>query len=138
MVRCLDILEDFLRLKGYFYERIDGNVRGIHRQEAIDRFSKPSERGYSQNFRSFFIIAYIVTLHDDVLGCTSCCPAPLPLPLVQILTDLCFCCAPELEVWGSTSQVRGVHTICMLGGHSVFSEALVYTVTLCHRYCVYR
>jgi len=47
MVRCLDILEDFLRLKGYFYERIDGNVRGIHRQEAIDRFSKPSERDTS-------------------------------------------------------------------------------------------
>lgn len=43
MVRCLDILEDFLRLKGYFYERIDGNVRGILRQEAIDRFSKPSK-----------------------------------------------------------------------------------------------
>lgn len=43
MVRCLDILEDFLRLKGYFYERIDGNVRGSLRQEAIDRFSKPSE-----------------------------------------------------------------------------------------------
>ena len=45
MVRCLDILEDFLRLKGYFYERIDGNVRGSLRQEAIDRFSKPSEFG---------------------------------------------------------------------------------------------
>ena len=44
MVRCLDILEDFLRLRGYFYERIDGNVRGILRQEAIDRFSKPSKR----------------------------------------------------------------------------------------------
>ncbi len=43
MVRCLDILEDFLRLRGYFYERIDGNVRGSLRQEAIDRFSKPSE-----------------------------------------------------------------------------------------------
>ena len=45
MVRCLDIIEDFLRLKGYLYERIDGNVRGSLRQEAIDRFSKPSECG---------------------------------------------------------------------------------------------
>ena len=25
----------------YFYERIDGQVRGTLRQEAIDRFSKP-------------------------------------------------------------------------------------------------
>ena len=41
MVRCLDILEDYLRLKGYFYERIDGQVTGIQRQGAIDRFSKP-------------------------------------------------------------------------------------------------
>ena len=42
MVRVLDILEDYLRMKSYLYERIDGNVRGILRQEAIDRFSKPS------------------------------------------------------------------------------------------------
>lgn len=41
MVRCLDILEDYLRVKGYFYERIDGQVRGTLRQAAIDRFSKP-------------------------------------------------------------------------------------------------
>ena len=60
MVRCLDILEDYLRIKGYayikccvdmkcacvcvcryLYERIDGQVRGTLRQEAIDRFSKP-------------------------------------------------------------------------------------------------
>ena len=43
MVRVLDILEDYLRMKSYLYERIDGNVRGILRQEAIDRFSKPSK-----------------------------------------------------------------------------------------------
>ena len=41
MVRCLDILEDYLRLKRYLYERIDGQVTGILRQGAIDRFSKP-------------------------------------------------------------------------------------------------
>ena len=58
MVRCLDILEDYLRVKGlvyvemttiilvyvlcrYLYERIDGGVRGTLRQAAIDRFSKP-------------------------------------------------------------------------------------------------
>lgn len=41
MVRCLDILEDYLRLNRYLYERIDGQVTGILRQGAIDRFSKP-------------------------------------------------------------------------------------------------
>uniref|UniRef100_A0A672KXS9 Chromodomain-helicase-DNA-binding protein 8-like n=1 Tax=Sinocyclocheilus grahami TaxID=75366 RepID=A0A672KXS9_SINGR len=41
MVRCLDILEDYLIHKRYLYERIDGRVRGNLRQTAIDRFSKP-------------------------------------------------------------------------------------------------
>ncbi|KAJ6220331.1 hypothetical protein RDWZM_006143 [Blomia tropicalis] len=41
MVRCLDILEDYLCQKRYPYERIDGRVRGNLRQAAIDRYSKP-------------------------------------------------------------------------------------------------
>uniref|UniRef100_A0A665VDA6 DNA helicase n=1 Tax=Echeneis naucrates TaxID=173247 RepID=A0A665VDA6_ECHNA len=41
MVRCLDILEDYLIQRRYLYERIDGRVRGNLRQAAIDRFSKP-------------------------------------------------------------------------------------------------
>lgn len=41
MVRCLDILEDYLCQKRYPFERIDGRVRGNLRQAAIDRFSKP-------------------------------------------------------------------------------------------------
>ena len=39
MTRMLDILEDYLNLRSYGYERIDGSVRGIDRQSAIDRFS---------------------------------------------------------------------------------------------------
>jgi len=35
----LNILEDFLILRGIKYERIDGNVTGFVRQAAIDRFS---------------------------------------------------------------------------------------------------
>lgn len=41
MVRCLDILEDYIVQKKYPFERIDGRVRGNLRQAAIDRFSKP-------------------------------------------------------------------------------------------------
>ncbi|KAL1425709.1 hypothetical protein MTO96_018879 [Rhipicephalus appendiculatus] len=41
MVRCLDLLEDYLVHKRYPYERIDGRVRGNLRQAAIDRFCKP-------------------------------------------------------------------------------------------------
>jgi chromodomain-helicase-DNA-binding protein 7 len=41
MVRCLDILEDYLVYKKYPFERIDGRIRGNLRQAAIDRYSKP-------------------------------------------------------------------------------------------------
>jgi SNF2 family DNA or RNA helicase len=34
----LDILEDYLLLRGYLYGRIDGAVTGRRRQEAIDRY----------------------------------------------------------------------------------------------------
>ncbi|KAI8596575.1 SNF2 family N-terminal domain-containing protein [Dissophora ornata] len=39
MTRCLDLLQDYLRGRGYNYERIDGSIRGDMRQAAIDRYS---------------------------------------------------------------------------------------------------
>eukprot|EP00871_Galdieria_phlegrea_P004482 jgi/Galph1/5034/GphlegSOOS_G61.1 len=39
MIRVLDILEDYLSWRRWGYERIDGRVRGIDRQQAIDRFA---------------------------------------------------------------------------------------------------
>jgi SNF2 family DNA or RNA helicase len=41
MIKVLDILEDYLIHRRYLYERLDGRITGIMRQEAIDRFSKP-------------------------------------------------------------------------------------------------
>eukprot|EP01135_Chromosphaera_perkinsii_P005464 Nk52_evm13s352 gene=Nk52_evmTU13s352 len=40
MTRVLDILEDYIRLSNYSYERLDGGIRGDLRQAAIDRFSR--------------------------------------------------------------------------------------------------
>ena len=40
MKLVLNLLEQYLDLKGYEYERIDGNIRGNDRQAAIDRFCK--------------------------------------------------------------------------------------------------
>ena len=37
----LDILEDYLRLSNFKYERLDGSVTGERRQAAIDRFCAP-------------------------------------------------------------------------------------------------
>lgn len=39
MTRVLDILGDYMELRGYPCERLDGNVHGDERQAAIDRFS---------------------------------------------------------------------------------------------------
>ena len=41
MKLVLNLLEQYLELKGYEYERIDGNIRGNERQAAIDRFCRP-------------------------------------------------------------------------------------------------
>lgn len=42
MVRVLNILEDFLRYKGYSYERLDGSTRASDRNDAVQRFIRPS------------------------------------------------------------------------------------------------
>jgi hypothetical protein len=41
MKMVLDLLEYYMKLKGYIYERIDGSIRGNDRQAAIDRFNRP-------------------------------------------------------------------------------------------------
>jgi hypothetical protein len=51
MVRVLDILEQYLRLRNYTYERIDGSVRGADRQV---RPSPSLRLSSSCQFRSSF------------------------------------------------------------------------------------
>ena len=41
MVSMLNIIQDYLVIKGYPFERIDGNIKISDRQAAIDRFSAP-------------------------------------------------------------------------------------------------
>ena len=42
----LDILEDYLRLRQYPRERIDGSITGNDRQAAIDRFCDPNSSSF--------------------------------------------------------------------------------------------
>lgn len=42
MTHTLDILQDFLELRGYSYERLDGSIRAEERFAAIRSFSKQS------------------------------------------------------------------------------------------------
>lgn len=41
MTRMLDILEDYMRLRGYEYNRIDGSTKQDERDEAMDEFNAP-------------------------------------------------------------------------------------------------
>ncbi len=40
MTRLMDILEDYLRFRGYEYCRLDGSSQGEERENAIDEFNK--------------------------------------------------------------------------------------------------
>lgn len=42
----LDIIEDWLALKKWSYERIDGNISGAERQIRIDRFNAPNSKRF--------------------------------------------------------------------------------------------
>ena len=44
--KVLDLLEELIEARGYGYERLDGNDRGISRQQAIDRFSDPQSESF--------------------------------------------------------------------------------------------
>ena len=41
MTRMLDIIDDYLKYKGYLYCRIDGSTAGDVRDEAMDDFNRP-------------------------------------------------------------------------------------------------
>ena len=46
MTRLLDILEDYMRFKGYQYCRLDGQTKGLDREEAIDSFNAPDSEKF--------------------------------------------------------------------------------------------
>ena len=46
MTRLLDILEDYMRLKGYQYCRIDGNTKGDERDLFMDQFNAPGSEKF--------------------------------------------------------------------------------------------
>ena len=42
MVKVLNIIEEYIRYRGYLYERLDGSLRSNLRNAAVQRFIKPS------------------------------------------------------------------------------------------------
>ena len=46
MVKMLDILADYLRLRGFVYQRLDGGMRSQERQYAMDHFNAPNSADF--------------------------------------------------------------------------------------------
>ena len=46
MVKMLDILAEYLRLRGFVYQRLDGGMRSQERQYAMDHFNAPSSADF--------------------------------------------------------------------------------------------
>ncbi|KAL6058337.1 Chromodomain-helicase-DNA-binding protein 9 [Balamuthia mandrillaris] len=56
MVRLLDIIEDYLVVRGYPFERLDGGVKRSDRQTAIDRFSANKASAKEKDDDSFVFL----------------------------------------------------------------------------------
>ncbi|KAL8785229.1 MAG: hypothetical protein Q9213_003498 [Squamulea squamosa] len=41
MVKMLDLLQDYMKMKGYQYQRLDGTVPSVQRTQAMEHFNKP-------------------------------------------------------------------------------------------------
>lgn len=47
LVSMLNILNDYLQMKGYKFERLDGTVSSANRRQAIDRFNAPGSEDFA-------------------------------------------------------------------------------------------
>lgn len=46
MVRMLDILQDYMKYRGYQFQRLDGTVPSVQRSQAMDHFNKPDSSDF--------------------------------------------------------------------------------------------
>lgn len=46
MVKMLDILSDYLKLRGYMFQRLDGTIAALPRRMAIDHFNAPDSEDF--------------------------------------------------------------------------------------------
>jgi len=79
MKSVLDLLEYYLKLRNYTFERIDGSIRGNDRQAAIDRFNAYVPRPVT----SFTCAAF---MNPHYFGACFCLRNA-----AKTRIDLCFC-----------------------------------------------
>jgi SNF2 family DNA or RNA helicase len=66
MVRVLDLLEEYLKLKRYKYERLDGSTSSSSRTAAVSRFMRKSYQRFVMllSTRVSFILRFIYVVVD--------------------------------------------------------------------------
>jgi len=47
MVRMLDVLDEYMALRGFMHQRLDGGMKAADRQSAMDRYNAPRSRYFS-------------------------------------------------------------------------------------------
>lgn len=62
MVRMLDIIADYLVLKRFPYQRLDGSIRGEQRKRALDHFNAEGSQVISFYCLNIFQISYYLFL----------------------------------------------------------------------------
>ncbi|TVU48703.1 hypothetical protein EJB05_08348, partial [Eragrostis curvula] len=68
MTQTLDILQDFLELRNYTYERLDGSVRAEERFAAIRKFSSQSTKGLTRDDSQSGAFVFMISTRAGGVG----------------------------------------------------------------------
>ncbi|KAL6649005.1 hypothetical protein ACP70R_013229 [Stipagrostis hirtigluma subsp. patula] len=68
MTQTLDILQDFLELRDYTYERLDGSVRAEERFAAIRNFSSQSKKGLTRDDNQSEAFVFMISTRAGGVG----------------------------------------------------------------------
>jgi len=68
MTQTLDILQDFLEMRNYTYERLDGSVRAEERFAAIRNFSSQSTKGLMRDDNQIGAFVFMISTRAGGVG----------------------------------------------------------------------
>ena len=115
MTRMLDILEDFLEYLGYQFERIDGNVTGPERQQAIDRFNTPKAPQY----------IFLLSTRAGGLGIN------LATADTVVIYDSDWNPHNDIQVWWALFRILGECAVFTIVQRHVHFCAVIDCITIC-------
>ena len=66
MVMMLDIIAEYLQLRKFHYQRLDGGIRGEVRKQAIDHFNAPGKTQWKSPVQIKFFIYFLVVSKEEI------------------------------------------------------------------------